>query len=199
MTLKQLSQACENNKDVILAILRSEFRAAHTALEIGSGTGQHAAYFAPSLEHLIWYTSDRRENHPSISAWIDECPATNLRGPLELDVCAGQWPSFTFDAVFSANTAHIMSWPAVECMFAGVGRALDTGGVFALYGPFRFGGDFTSGSNARFDAMLRDGDARMGVRDFEALDELALSAKLRLRANHAMPANNQVLVWEHGV
>jgi SAM-dependent methyltransferase len=156
-------------------------------LEIGSGTGQHAAYFAPELPHLVWQASDVAENLPGIRQWASHPP------PIELDVDR-DWPALSVDAVFSANTCHIMSWPQVERMFAGVGRLLPPRGVFALYGPFNYGGRHTSESNARFDAMLRSRDPASGLRDFEAVDALAESAGLVLMEDNPMPANNRLLV-----
>jgi hypothetical protein len=154
-------------------------------LEIGSGTGQHAAYFAPALQHLVWQTSDVAENLPGIRAWGSD--------PIELDM-DGAWPQIDADAAFSANTTHIMSWPQVERMFAGIGRiaAVKT---FCLYGPFNYGGRHTSESNARFDAMLRGRDAASGLRDFEAIRALAARNGLALQEDNAMPANNRLLVF----
>jgi hypothetical protein len=152
-------------------------------------------YFAPELPHLSWQTSDLAENHPAIRAWLADAGAANILPPLLLDVRHGPWPEATVDAVFSANTAHIMSWPAVAAMFAGVGRILEPGGVFALYGPFNYGGQYTAPSNARFDAWLRQRDPASGVRDFEALDELARQAGLGLWRDYAMPADNHTLIW----
>jgi hypothetical protein len=157
-------------------------------LEIGSGTGQHAAYFAPELTHLVWQASDVAENLPGIREWV------STPSPLELDVDR-KWPEMRADAVFSANTCHIMSWPQVERLFAGVGGLLPPGGVFALYGPFNYGGKHTSESNARFDAMLRRNDPASGLRDFEKISALAEAAGLALQEDNAMPANNRLLVF----
>jgi SAM-dependent methyltransferase len=157
-------------------------------LEIGSGTGQHAAYFAPELPHLVWQASDVAENLPGIREWVCDPP------PIELDVDKA-WPKVDADAVFSANTCHIMSWPQVEQLFSGVGRVLRKGGVFALYGPFNYGGKPTSESNARFDAMLRGRDPASGLRDFEEINRLAAGAGLAFAEDNAMPANNRLLVW----
>jgi len=201
--IKPFSQACENNKRPILMVLerhlgtvrRTVRRTVRHVLEIGSGTGQHAAFFAPRLPHLIWQTSDRRENHDGIRLWIDEAGCANLRAPLDLDVTVRPWPIDKTEAVFSANTAHIMSWPIVEEFVAGVGDVLDAGGLFCLYGPFNYGGTYTSDSNARFDDMLRQHDPLSAIRDFEAVDALATVAGLRLVEDNAMPANNRLLVW----
>ena len=184
--MKPFSEASERNRAPILAVLKSVFNDRKRVLEIGSGTGQHAAYFAAALPHLVWQASDVAENLPGIRQWICDPP------PLELDV-DGPWPAVDADAVYSANTCHILSWPQVERMFAGVGRIAPA--VFALYGPFNYHGRHTSESNARFDAMLRARDASSGIRDVEALSELAASIGYSLDEDHAMPANNRLLVW----
>lgn len=193
---KPFSQACENNKDPILSVLKRVFARARRVLEIGSGTGQHSVHFAPNLAHLEWYTSDLSDNLAGIRLWIEEQPSENLYPPTVLDVNASDWPIENFDAVFSANTAHIMHWPDVESMFRGVARHLPTGGRFALYGPFSYHGVHTSESNARFDLSLRARDPRMGVRDFDALEALADEGSLVLLEDDEMPANNRTLVWE---
>lgn len=193
--MKPFAESCEENKLPILAVLRTEFAAVTRVLEIGSGTGQHAIFFARELPHLTWQTSDVAEYHPGIRAWIGDAALDNVRAPLTLDVARDVWPAATYDGVFSANTTHIMGWPEVEAMFAGIGTVLETGGRFCLYGPFNYGGDYTSASNARFDQWLKARDPRSGVRDFEALNRLAEAAGLRLLKDYAMPANNRTLVW----
>jgi cyclopropane fatty-acyl-phospholipid synthase-like methyltransferase len=192
--MKPFSEACERNREPILAILKRVFVDRERVLEIGSGTGQHAAYFAPELPHLVWQASDVAENLPGIRQWVEEAGAPNLREPMILDVDQ-EFPSIQVDAVFSANTCHIISWPQVQRMFAGVGRLLPPGGVFALYGPFSYHGKHTSESNARFDAMLRRNDAASGLRDFDAISALAKHTGLTLAKDNAMPANNRLLVW----
>jgi len=197
--MKPFSQACENNKGPILAVLREVLGGARHVLEIGSGTGQHAAHFAAHLPQVVWHTSDLAEHHAGIRAWIDEAGLANVRAPVALDVNEAHWApedlDHRFDAVFSANTAHIMDWPSVERMVAGVGRVLAPCGVLALYGPFRRHGAHTSESNARFDRMLRARDPESGVRDLEAIDALARDAGLALEAEHALPANNRLVIW----
>jgi SAM-dependent methyltransferase len=192
--MKPYAESCEQNREPIIAVLRRLFADRSLALEIGSGTGQHAVYFAPQLPHLHWQTSDRDENHPGINAWLDEYGLANVSPPLSLDV-TGDWPERRFDAVFSANTAHIMSWPQVECFFRGVGQVLESGGCFALYGPFNFGGEYTSESNRSFDAWLQGRDPHSGIRNFEDLNGLAEGNRLTLMEDIAMPANNRILVW----
>lgn len=189
------SAACERNRDPILGVLRSAFARCASVLEVGSGTGQHAVYFARALPHLVWQTSDLPECHEGIRAWIDAEGTGNLRAPLALDVRQPDWPVGTVDAVFSANTLHIMSWAAVEAAFSGIARILNSGGVVAVYGPFSYGGKHTAESNARFDAGLRARDPMSGVRAFEAVDALACRHGLQLVDDVAMPANNRCLVW----
>jgi SAM-dependent methyltransferase len=192
--MKAFSQACENNKGPILEILRPLLEGRRSVLEIGSGTGQHAAHFAACLPRIIWQTSDVAANHGSIEAWIEG--VSNVRAPIALDVDVDDWPTERYDGVFSANTAHIMHWPTVANMFGGVADIIHPGGVFALYGPFNYHGEYTSASNAQFDGHLRATDAGMGIRDFEAVAELARSVDMTLFADNTMPANNRMLVWQ---
>jgi len=192
---KPFAESCEQNKDPILGVLRELLTEPGLVLEIGSGTGQHAVYFAGRLPHLVWQPSDTAENLPGIQQWRQEAGLANVREPLELDVCRRPWPVAGADAVFSANTVHIMSWPQVECFFEGVGTVLGPGGLFCLYGPFNFDGRYTAESNARFDRWLKERDPRMGVRDYEDLAALAAAAGLEAVARYPMPADNFTLVW----
>lgn len=192
---KPFAEASERNRGPILGILERWLTAPCRVLEIGSGTGQHAVHFARALPHVVWQASDRSENLPGIRAWIEEAALPNLGAPTELDVNGGSWPQAAFDGVFSANTAHIMSWPEVEMMFGHAGAALRPGGLFFLYGPFNYDGRFTSESNARFDASLRAQAAHMGIRDFAAVDACARATGFELVEDNAMPANNRLLVW----
>lgn len=192
---KQFSAACERNSAPICALLQQILKNSAHVLEIGSGTGQHAVYFGAAMPHLVWHSSDLPQNHPSIIAWQQEARLPNVVGPLTLSVSQSDWPTGPFDAVFSANTCHIMAWQEVEAMFAGIGRLLPQGGLVCIYGPFNYGGRFSSPSNAQFDAMLRAQAAHMGIRDFEAVNALAAAQGLVLQADHPMPANNQLLVW----
>jgi len=193
--VKPYSEACERNRAPILDVLQRVFADRRCVLEIGSGTGQHAAYFAPALPHLVWQPSDVAEHLAGIRLWTQECAAPNLRAPIELDV-EREWPKVEADAVFSANTCHIMSWAQVERMFAGVNLLLPARGVLALYGPFNYGGRPTSESNARFDAMLRSRDPASGLRDYEAITALARHCALTPVEDNSMPANNRLLVFE---
>jgi SAM-dependent methyltransferase len=193
---KPYSAASERNRDPILAVLRDAFAGCRDVLEIGSGTGQHAVHFAAALPALRWQSSDRVENLPGIRAWLDEAALPNTPPPLELDVAAGHWPpAHSFDAVFSANTLHIMSWSEVRQMFAGIAQVLRPGGTLAIYGPFNIDGRFTSASNAAFDQSLRAAVPHRGIRDAAEVDALAASHGFELVEDHALPANNRCRVW----
>ena len=202
MTDKPFAPACERNREPILAVLRERFADCRHVLEVGSGTGQHAVHFAAAMPWLQWQCSDRAEHLPGIRAWLDEAALDNTPAPLALDVSDAAWPraptaSGRFDAVFSANTLHIMGWADVEAFFRGVGRVLERErGVLAVYGPFNYSGAYTSDSNRDFDAWLRARDPRSGIRDFEAVDGLARATGLRLVEDATMPANNRCLVWQ---
>lgn len=192
---KPYSAACDRNRDPILTVLREVMPTPAHVLEIGSGTGQHAVYFGAQLPHLLWQTSDLPHNHSGIVAWLNEASLPNVLPPLTLDAGSRDWPSGPFDAVFTANTCHIMAWSEVQAMFVGIGRVLRQGGLACVYGPFNEGGSFTSDSNARFDASLKAHAAHMGIRDAGAVTQLAEAQGMQWVADHAMPANNRLLIW----
>jgi SAM-dependent methyltransferase len=195
ISMKPYAESCAQNRAPILAILCTVFSDRRQVLEIASGTGQHAVYFGSALPHLTWHTSELPENHAGIQAWLDEAGLTNVLPPIALDVNADAWPAADMDAVFNANTLHIVAWPAVARMFAGIGRVLAPGGRLCLYGPFNYGGAFTSESNARFDAWLKARDPVSGIRDFEAVNRLAEAQGLTLEQDVEMPVNNRMLIW----
>lgn len=191
---KPCAPACERNREPILDVLRDHFGDRRAVLEIGSGTGQHAIFFAARLPHLLWQTSDRAENLPGIQAWLDEAGLANTPPPLDLDVM-GAWPARCYDALFSANTLHILPWAAVERLFAGLPDVLASDARVAIYGPFNYGGRFTSASNAAFDLRLKEDAPHRGIRDFAEVNRLAGLAGLELVEDRAMPSNNRCLVW----
>lgn len=190
------SSAAERNRQPILDQLQALIAPAGSVLEIGSGTGQHAVFFASRLPGLLWQPSDRQENLAGLEARFAAEGSENILPPLQLDVIRDGWPDATFDAAFSANTAHIMPWEAVVAMFTGVAARLVTGARFCLYGPFNIDGCFTSQSNANFDAHLRAEDPKMGIRDMTAIEELAKSRHMSLEQKVVMPANNFILVFK---
>jgi cyclopropane fatty-acyl-phospholipid synthase-like methyltransferase len=195
MSDKPYAESCDQNREPILAVLRPLLATRRAVLEIGSGTGQHAVYFGAEMPYLRWHTSDREENHAGILLWLAEAGLANVEPPLSLDVSMHPWPRVDVDSVFSANTTHIMDWDAVQALFAGVGRLLPEGGLFAVYGPFNYDGRYTSESNARFDVWLKQRDPRSGIRDVADLNRLAVDAGMHLQHDFAMPANNRILCW----
>jgi cyclopropane fatty-acyl-phospholipid synthase-like methyltransferase len=192
---KPHAPATDRNRESIVQVLRERFSDRTQVLEIGSGTGQHAVYFAQALPDLRWQTSDVASNLPGIRQWLAEAGLSNTPQPLTLDLRQA-WPAVEFDAVFSANTFHIMGWAEVERLFAELARHLPPAGLLTVYGPFNYGGKFTSDSNARFDASLRAGNPASGLRDFEAVHALATHAGLSLLEDRAMPANNRCITWQ---
>ena len=191
---KPRSPSCERNREPILDVLREYLADRRRVLEIGSGTGQHAVHFAAALPQLTWQSSDRVENLAGIRAWLDEAALPNTPAPLELDV-TGVWPSGPFDAVFSANTLHIMSWAEVQECFARLPAITSNDATLVIYGPFNYQGRYSSDSNAAFDQSLKARGAHMAIRDAEAVDALASAAGFALIDDRAMPANNRCRVW----
>ena len=204
MSTRPYAPACDRNRDPILAVLRRHFAERRHVLEIGSGTGQHAVYFAAAMPWLRWQCSDRDDALPGIQEWLDEAALPNTPAPAPLDVASGPWPRADtpdgrFDAMFSANTLHIMGWPEVERSFAGRDGVLSAEAVAVVYGPFNYGGQYTSDSNREFDGWLKARDPHSAIRDVEAVHALARGVGLRLVEDVAMPANNRCLVWRRGV
>lgn len=195
MNSKPVAPASSRNAPSIAGVLAHEFRDCESVLEIGSGTGQHAVTFARDLKNLSWQTSDLEPSHAGIRQWIRESQLSNIREPLVLDVLTATVDAGAYDAVYSSNTAHIMSYTAVCCMFELVGVALAQHGVFCLYGPFSRDGEFSTPSNAEFDASLRARNTAMGIRDLDDLGAMAFSNGMKLSRIYAMPANNLMVVW----
>lgn len=191
---KPFSQACENNKQPILQIIQTVFHQTRTVLEIGSGTGQHACYFAENLPHLTWQATDRTENLVGINQWIKDSGLSNLPESLSLNINDNEWPSQTIEALFTANTLHIMSWKEVERLFVKLAKYLTEQAVVCIYGPFNYNGEYTSDSNQQFDLSLKLRNPKSGIRDFEAIEKLAHTANLFVSDDFSMPANNRLLV-----
>lgn len=195
MHKKLFSESCEQNKAPILEVLQDVFRDRNAVLEVGSGTGQHAAYFAKHLKHLDWQPSDLAENLSSIQAWVTETAIDNLKDPIELDVMSKSWALPMVDTLFTANSLHIMSWAMVEQFFIRVTEVLSPSGKLLIYGPFSYAGSHTSLSNDRFDQYLKQQNPLSGVRDFNEVHALARQQGLSLVKDYAMPANNRCLLW----
>ncbi len=192
---KPYAPACDKNKKPILDVLKKVFDKPCEVVEVGSGTGQHAVYFAENLPHLIWQPTDQSVYLSGISLWVDAAGLKNIRAPLELDVRQNDWPVERVEALFSANTLHIMSWKSVEIFYERLGCYLQSGAKFCSYGPFNINGQFTSESNATFDQWLKERDPLSGIRDLEALVALGEKVGLILEENRPLPANNRLLVW----
>lgn len=188
------SKACDNNKDPILEHLTRHLTQPGKLLELGSGTGQHAVYFSSALPHITWQTSDRAINHAGINAWIDQCGPTNVRPPIALDIYEDALPN-DIDYMFTANTFHIIAWAGVCLLLEKAGAALPAKGKLMVYGPFNYDGQFTSDSNAQFDAHLKSQNPEQGIRDIEAVCAQAKAHGLALIEDNAMPANNRLLVF----
>jgi len=215
--MKPYAESSEKNKEPILAVLKEIFIDRKHVLEIASGTGQHAVYFGRALPHLTWQPSELPQHLAGIQSWLDEAQLPNVLPPLAIDVNDASWPfyksvrpeqtvrpelvegqhlSTSPDAIFNANTVHIISWPEVERLFAHIARVIAPGGCVCLYGPYNYDGKYTSKSNARFDTWLKSRDPNSGVRDFEAVNRLAASHGLELLRDIEMPSNNRILMWE---
>lgn len=196
MSERPFAPAAERNARAILGVLRDELEQAASVLEIGSGTGQHAVCFATELPQLQWQPSEVAENLHGIRAWLQEAALANVAEPVVLDVLTSSGPATTYDAIFTANTAHIMSYAAVESMLDKAAAALNPGGVFILYGPLRRNGQFNTPSNAAFDASLRRRNNVMGIRDLEDLDRMAATGDMQRLRLYALPTNNHIVVWQ---
>jgi len=191
------SPACDRNREPILSELKRTLKSSSgILLEIGSGTGQHAGYFAPSFPEIIWQPSDLPENLNNIELWRREFNLGNIKPAIELNIAHTPWPITNIQTIFTANTLHIISWPLVESFFEGVNQTLDNGGLCLVYGPFNYEGKFTSTSNEQFDAWLKSRDPESGIRDFKAVNNLAICHGLTFVEDVPMPANNRMLIWQ---
>ncbi len=193
---KPFSTSCERNREPILGVLREAFSDRRSVLEIGSGSGQHAVYFAAAMPHLDWQTSERSEFLSGVQSWLDEAALANTRSPIAFDVGQDDWPTSRFDAIFSANTLHIMAWSEVERLFARLPEIMSEDCIVAVYGPFNIDGNYTSKSNAAFDGWLHERGAHMAIRDLADVDAQAAAAGLERIGLHSLPANNFCAIWQ---
>ena len=195
--MKEFAPSCERNKEFILKVLKDILPRSGTVLEIGSGTGQHVVYFAAQFPHLSWQPTDLSANFPSIRAWAREKTLKNLCRPLELDLLAdiNSWPMSSTEAIVCINTVHIVAWRGVENLFAGAGRVLTPGGLLYVYGAYRYAKRPLEPSNESFDQLLRARDPESGIRDFEAVNELAQKYGMTLLCDRSMPGNNRSIGW----
>ncbi|MDB3992200.1 class I SAM-dependent methyltransferase [Gammaproteobacteria bacterium] len=189
------SEACEKNKSSILKIFQKYIKNQKTLLEIGSGSGQHAAFFAERFPNLVWQSSDVTETLYSLNLRLVESRLKNLPEALPVNVDNLLWSEDKYDLIFTANSLHIMSESSVRNFFLGLPKVLEDFGLVLIYGPFKYKGQFTTESNAEFDNWLKARDLRSGIRDFESVNFLAKEARLELIEDASMPANNQLLVY----
>ena len=211
MPAKPFSQASENNKAPILSVLKNLFPGPTEILEIGSGTGQHAAHFCQRLPHVQWQPSDLAIHLDGIRLWREEANLNNFKPPVELDATSRQWPIESTDCIYTANTCHIMGWKEVQLFLARAGAVIRSQGYLCIYGPFNYPKtqnpnligddgnekcDYTSESNARFDQWLKQRDPKSGIRDITAMNFQARKAGLVPFQDNEMPANNRLVVWQ---
>lgn len=196
MSTLPFSQAAENNKQPIQAVFDRHLDSVQTLLEIGSGTAQHATYFAAQYPHLLWQPSDIPQSVVTTNLRIENAALDNVKQAIALDVNQTPWQCASFDAIYTANSLHIMSALSVEKLFGEISGHINSGGRLLIYGPFKYRGEFTTESNARFDLWLKERNSENGIRDFEWIVELADKAGLRLLEDNSMPANNQMLIWQ---
>lgn len=195
MSTLPFSSATERNRQPILDQLIDLLPDAGTVLEIGSGTGQHAVFFTRYLAGIHWQPTDRPENLAGLKLQFEAKGNPHILKPLQLDVLKDPWPESSYEAAFSANTAHIMPWEGVKAMFAGVAKHLLSNATFCLYGPFNINGAYTSPGNEQFDTNLRRQDPQMGIRDMSDVESLSNGHQMYLESKIAMPANNFILVF----
>lgn len=190
----QHSDACERNKSPIAERLSHYIQPRDRVLELGSGTGQHITYFAKCMPESEWYPSDLSAQLPHIQARLAQDSLSNIQAPCAIDVSRPDWFEQKFDVIYTANTLHIISQSAVIAMFDGIEKHLMKGGVMGIYGPFRYRDNFTSDSNAAFDARLKARNSVSGIRDIEWIQSLAEARRMSLEHDYVMPANNQLLI-----
>ena len=194
---KPVSEACLRNQEPIAEALARILTEPATVLEIGSGTGQHAVHIGRRLPHLLWQPSDLAECLPGIHAWLQEAGLANVLNPVVLDVRQQPWLlGHEFDAVFTANTIHFVGWRSVESLLRGTAGVLRAGGLFCVYGPFNYGGQYTSEGNRQLDLWLKGRDPDSGIKDIEEVRVRAEALGLLLQQDLAMPANNRLLVFQ---
>ena len=191
------SQSCERNQKPILEVLSPWFSSYSQVLEIGSYSGQHAIYFCQQKANLKWQPTDTAEHIEGLTENIANAKQHNCLLPFVLDVTKKQhWPEKEFDMVFTANSLHIMSWRNVEALLKSVKKVCRKDGIFAVYGPFKYNGEYTSPSNAEFQKWLTSRSIYSGIRDFEAVEQILELEGFKLIHDHKMPANNQLIVWQ---
>ena len=194
--MQRFSEAAEKNKTHILLVLQEWLPPHARVLEIGTGSGQHALHMAAEMKSITWQPTECSEGLPDLARNLSDYGFPNILKPLILDLSSERWPNVDTNCVYSANVMHIVKENLGENLIRGVGKKLAEGGLLILYGPYKYGGDFTTQSNAEFDAWLKERDPNSGIRDFEWVADLANQHGLSLQADLSMPANNQMLIFQ---
>jgi len=192
---KPFAPSCERNRDPIRDVLKRVLTGSGLLLEVGSGTGQHAAYLAKDFPAYKWQPTDLPENLEVINAWAVESDTDNILPALALDLRKHDWPVESADAILCINTIHIVSWRLVENLFRGAGKVLKPGRVMYVYGPFEYSDHPLEPTNAEFNEWLKMRDPKSGIRKFEDVNRLAQENGLVLEGDEAMPANNRSIWW----
>jgi cyclopropane fatty-acyl-phospholipid synthase-like methyltransferase len=193
---KPYSEACDRNKEPILQVLKEVIKPDdRRLLEIGSGTGQHAVHMAPHFPFLEWYPSEVPQNISGMKLWLKESKISNIQEPTKLEIGKHEFPKLKFDIIFTANTFHIMDWKECKTLMKMMGHRLREGSRVIIYGPFKYGGEFTSESNLQFDHQLKARNPSSGIRSFEDVDNAMVRNGFELIDDHEMPANNRTLVY----
>ena len=195
LKMEGFSQAADNNKTPILNTLREWLSNGELVLEIGSGSGQHAIHIANTLSKIRWQPTEHPGVLPILTKNISSFGSTNILTPQSLDLAAVEWPAESVDCVYAANVIHIVAETLGRKLIETAAEILGAGGLLALYGPFKYQGDFTTTSNAEFDDWLKDRNPKSGIRDFEWVMELAKDSGLTFVEDRSMPANNQFLAF----
>ena len=193
---KPMSTAAERNQEPILKVLKDFITYEdRRLLEVGSGTGQHAVYFAPHFPQLEWHPTDVSGKLKGIKQWMHEAGVRNIQPPVRLEIGKDDFPKLKFDVVFTANTFHIMPWKEGKSLIKLLGHRLREGSRAIFYGPFKYDGQFTSPSNEAFDRQLKESDPTSGIRAFEDINKAMIKNGFELIDDIDMPANNQMLIY----
>ena len=193
--MKCFAEACERNRDPILAVLREVLPQSGEVLEIASGTGQHAAYFSRNLPNLVWQPSDLAHAFPSINAWREEFWAPNLYSPILIDLLGTNNVTIRADAIVCINVVHIVAWEGVEHLFKIAATVLEPAGILYFYGPYRYSDRILEPSNSAFDCWLKENNPVSGIRDYAAVESLANSNGFLFGGDIPMPSNNRSIWW----
>ena len=193
--MEQFSQAADNNKSVIAEVLGDWLPVRASVLEIGSGSGQHAIHIGRTLTHVSWQPTEHPDRLEILASNLARYAPSSVRTPLRLDLAEHEWPNCSVDCVFSANVIHIVSEPLGERLIVGGAQAAGANGLFVLYGPFTYHGEFTTDSNRDFDQWLKDRDEKSGIRSIEWVERIAEREGMTLVEDREMPANNQCLIF----